>query len=86
MIIGSGVRLPIPLIGALLILGGLQALSIAQTRRVRFDPDGSFWIQGKPPNGFEDFSGINLNAKRNRDIPASGVDLTNVPNCHTRLW
>jgi len=77
MIVGSGVRLPVPAIAAVVLLGGLYALSIAQTRRERFDPDGSFWIQGKPPKAFEDFSGINLNAKRNRYMPASGVDLTN---------
>jgi hypothetical protein len=77
MIVGSGPRLPVPLFAALLLLGVIHALAIAQTRREVFDPDGSFWIQGKPPRGLEDFSGINLNAKRNHDLPPSGVDLTN---------
>jgi len=77
MTISPGVPLPVLLIAALMLGCGVQALSIAQTRRERFDPDGSFWIQGKPPKGFEDFSGINLNSKRNRHMPASGVDLTN---------
>lgn len=77
MTISPGVPQPVLLIAALMVGCGVQALSIAQTRRERFDPDGSFWIQGKPPKGFEDFSGINLNAKRNRYMPASGVDLTN---------
>ncbi|SRR6266496_4705450 len=49
----------------------------AQRPSQRFDPDGAFWIYGKPPSGFEDFSGINLNSKRSRRLPASGVDLTN---------
>jgi hypothetical protein len=39
----------------------------------RFDPDGSFWIHGTPPNGFSDFGGINLNAKRLRRLPSPGV-------------
>ena len=39
----------------------------------RFDPDGSFWIHGQPPNEFSNFSGINLNAKRLRRLPSPGV-------------
>ena len=77
MTISPGVPLPVLLIAALMLGCGVQALSVVQTRREHFDPDGSFWIQGKPPKGFEDFSGINLNAKRNRYMPATGVDLTN---------
>jgi hypothetical protein len=40
-----------------------------------FDPDGSFWIIGDPPNDFSDFSGINLNAKGLRRLPSAGVEL-----------
>lgn len=46
----------------------------AQHRRERFDPDGTFWIVGQPPDGFSDFSGINLNAKRSRRLNTAGVD------------
>ena len=47
-----------------------------QNKRPRFDPDGSFWIHGEPPNEFSDFSGINLNAKRLRRLPSAGVQLS----------
>ena len=43
--------------------------------KVRFDPSGSFWIDGEPPAEFKDFSGINLNMHRLRRLPASGVQL-----------
>lgn len=44
----------------------------------RFDPDGSFWIDGtQPPPEFSDFSAINLNAKRLRRLPSPGVQLNN---------
>jgi hypothetical protein len=47
------------------------------SRKSRFDPDGAFWIHGDRPNEFSDFSGINLNAKRSKQLPAAGVDLIN---------
>ena len=48
--------------------------AVAQRKTTaRFDPDGSFWIQGQPPNEFSDFGGINLNAKRLRRLPSPGV-------------
>ena len=40
-----------------------------------FDPDGSFWIIGDHGDGFSDFGGINLNAKRLRRLPPSGVQI-----------
>ena len=45
----------------------------------RFDPDGSFWLHEStpPPNEFSDFGGINLNAKRLRRLPSSGLQLNN---------
>ena len=46
-----------------------------QERKSKFDPDGSFWINGNAPDGFLDFSGINLNAKRIRRLPPAGVQL-----------
>src|SRR6185295_18599498 len=42
-------------------------------KNARFDPDGSFWIIGDTPADFSDFSGINLNTKRLRRLPSSGV-------------
>lgn len=45
----------------------------AQNKAARFDPDGSFWVIGETPNGFSDFGGINLNVKKLRRIPPSGV-------------
>jgi hypothetical protein len=49
--------------------------SVAQQRK--FNPDGSFWIIGAAPKGFDDFGGINLNSHRSRRFPSSGVNLTN---------
>lgn len=51
--------------------------SSAQKGRERFDPNGSFWILGDPPPEFSDFSAINLNARRARRLPNSGVQLNN---------
>jgi len=62
--------------GVLVLIVGAAAFGQA-TRKSRFDPDGSFWIHGTPPNEFSDFSGINLNAKKVRRLPTSGVDLIN---------
>ena len=42
-------------------------------KNTRFDPDGSFWVIGRTPNEFSDFGGINLNVKKLRRIPPSGV-------------
>src|SRR6185369_3684193 len=55
----------------LLLLLSYPALS--QTKSARFAPDGTFWIIGEAPNGFSDFGGINLNQKKLRRLPASGV-------------
>ena len=43
----------------------------------KFDPDGTFWILGDPPDDFKNFGGINLNAKRQRRLNRPGVDITN---------
>ena len=55
----------------------LVQVSSAQPKRNRFDPDGSFWIKGDHPDGFSDFGGINLNAKRDRRLPKPGLQLNN---------
>lgn len=57
---------------ALISISGL-----AQNSKSRFDPDGSFWIIGTPPNDFSDFGAINLNAKRLRRLPSPGLQLSN---------
>jgi hypothetical protein len=59
----------------LIILLACTAL-VAQTKTARFDPDGSFWILGQPPNEFSEFGGINLNAKRSRQLPGQGFQIT----------
>src|SRR5215203_2051930 len=47
--------------------------ALAQTKSARFDPDGSFWLHGQPPNEFSEFSAINLNAKKVRRLPSPGL-------------
>jgi hypothetical protein len=48
-----------------------------QARKSRFGPDGSFWIHGDTPTNFSEFGGINLNAKRSRQLPQPGLELKN---------
>ena len=55
------------------LLQALSPLAVPQSKSARFDPDGSFWIVGTPPNEFSDFSAINLNAKKLRRIPPTGL-------------
>jgi hypothetical protein len=61
----------------LLSLISTSALSQRTKTTARFDPDGSFWIHGQPPNEFSDFGGINLNSKRSRQLPQPGVETNN---------
>ena len=58
----------------LLLFLCVAPLSAQRSKSSRFDPDGSFWVKGQPPNDFSDFSGINLNSKRSRRLPQPGVD------------
>jgi len=77
-------RLAIAL-GLLVMSNGIQLIGAPNLDRLptakgrmlaaRFDPDGSFWIKGDPPKGFEDFSEISLNRKHNRRLNPSGVQL-----------
>lgn len=55
-----------------LLLIALTAPALPQ-KNDRFDPDGAFWVIGETPNEFSDFGGINLNKKRLRRLPPSGV-------------
>jgi hypothetical protein len=56
------------------LLASFGAVS-GQTKKPRFDPSGTFWIEGEPPAEFSDFSGINLNMRQLRRLPTSGVQL-----------
>ena len=58
----------------LLSLTAITTFSQRTKTTARFDPDGSFWIHGSPPNEFSDFGGINLNSKRSRHLPQPGVE------------
>jgi len=65
------------LIAVIVLAGVLFAGTAASAQKVkdRFNPDGSFWIQGTPPPEFKDIGGINLNSHRSRRFPAAGVEL-----------
>jgi len=67
-------------LASLLVAVSLPA--IGQTKRQTFNPDGSFWLIGKPPDGFSDFGGINLNGRRLRRIPTQGLQLMNGKTFH----
>jgi hypothetical protein len=71
-----------PLIAIFLVLT-TALVATAQTKE-RFDPSGSFWIEGQPPAEFKDFGGINLNMRRLRRLPTSGVQLNNGANFRFR--
>jgi hypothetical protein len=60
-----------------LLLLSLISIPVLSQKSERFDPDGSFWLQGQPPNDFSDFGGINLNAKRSRQLPQPGLETNN---------
>jgi hypothetical protein len=62
-----------PFLVCLFVLASIPA--VAQNKTARFDPDGSFWIIGEPPTKFSEFGGINLNAKRSRQLPVQGFEL-----------
>ena len=63
---------------ALLLLSLISTPALSQRNKTeRFDPDGSFWLQDAPPNDFSDFGGINLNAKRSRQLPQPGLETNN---------
>lgn len=62
---------------ALVVLASVCGFGAAQKGRERFDPNGSFWIIGQAPSDFSDFSAINLNARRVRWLPSSGLQLNN---------
>jgi hypothetical protein len=61
----------------ILILLSIATAALSQNKSAHFDPDGSFWIVGDPPTEFSDFSAINLNAKRSRQLSSPGVQTNN---------
>ena len=61
------------LFAALFLLSLISSPTFSQ-RPARFDPDGSFWLKGAPPDDFSEFSGINLNAKKSRNLPQPGLE------------
>ena len=66
------------LFASLLLLSLISVPAFSQGNKTkRFDPDGSFWLQGAPPNDFSDFGGINLNSKRSRHLPQPGLETNN---------
>jgi hypothetical protein len=70
-------KIPRPL-AVLVILAACTSVGIfGQSKKSRFDPDGSFWIHGDTPANFSEFGGINLNAKKSRRLPQPGVELKN---------
>src|SRR5215813_14579642 len=71
------VRLTVFVAAFFLIAPYVCQSATAQSKKSRFDPDGSFWIKGDHPDGFSDFGGINLNAKRDKHLPNPGLDLNN---------
>jgi hypothetical protein len=60
---------------ALLLVLMLSFPALSQ-KGARFDPDGSFWVSGTPPDDFLELSAINLNAKRLRRLPSPGLQIT----------
>ena len=60
---------------ALLLVLMLSVPALSQ-KGARFDPDGSFWVSGTPPDDFLELSAINLNAKRLRRLPSPGLQIT----------
>jgi len=61
---------------SLMMCGVVVAQTSARAQQ-RFDPSGSFWLEGEPPAEFTDFSAINLNQRRLRRLPATGLQLSN---------
>ena len=59
----------------LLMISASLFVSGQKKPAARFDPNGSFWISGKPPAEFSDFSAINLNTRNLRRLPKTGLQL-----------
>jgi hypothetical protein len=68
-------RRTVSLMALLLLL--MSSFPAVSQKGARFDPDGSFWVSGTPPDDFLELSAINLNAKRLRRLPSPGLQITN---------
>ena len=68
-------RRTVSLMALLLVL--MSSFPALSQKGARFDPDGSFWVSGTPPDDFLELSAINLNAKRLRRLPSPGLQITN---------
>jgi hypothetical protein len=68
-------RRTVSLMALLLVL--MSSFPAVSQKGARFDPDGSFWVSGTPPDDFLELSAINLNAKRLRRLPSPGLQITN---------
>ena len=66
-------------------LSGVSAISSQTKRTTQFDPDGSFWVVGTPPDNFLELSAINLNAKKLRRLPSPGLQITDGTNYRFKL-
>jgi hypothetical protein len=60
----------------------LVTLQVSVLAQARFNPDGAFFLIGKAPTGFSDFSGIYLNGRRLRRIPTQSLQLNNGKRFH----
>lgn len=67
-------RRTVSLMALLLVL--MVSFPALSQKGARFDPDGSFWVSGTPPDDFLELSAINLNAKRLRRLPSPGLQIT----------
>ncbi|HEV8367889.1 MAG TPA: hypothetical protein VGQ39_08060 [Pyrinomonadaceae bacterium] len=67
----------IPVVAVVFLVACTSVGIFGQPRKSRFDPDGSFWIHGDTPTNFSEFGGINLNAKKSRQLPQPGLELKN---------
>ena len=67
-------RRTVSLMALLLVL--MSSFPALSQKGARFDPDGSFWVSGTPPDDFLELSAINLNAKRLRRLPSPGLQIT----------
>jgi hypothetical protein len=70
-------RRPLKSIALVSVLLALGISASSQTKRQAFNPDGAFFLIGKPPDGFSDFSGIYLNGRRLRRLPTQSLQLNN---------
>jgi hypothetical protein len=67
-------RRTVSLMALLLLL--MSSFPAVSQKGARFDPDGSFWVSGTPPDDFLELSAINLNAKKLRRLPSPGLQIT----------